>query len=129
MGREVRSSDFSDEELARVYDSIERLVWHVPPDAPPEIEREARAFADGRPRPTPGELREHIEHAVTVARGWDDPDNPRIMLHAAIKSYYLLSWLGHLAERERHGLDLSLGYRVSFTPNFRTAADPDPGPG
>ncbi len=123
MPREITPEDFSDDDLTRVFEGVTRLVWSAQTDLPEWVHREADAFAADPPRATPDELREHIGHAVTVARGWDDPDDRRTMLHSALKSFYLIKWLERLVGRNHGGRpDLSLAYRVSFTPAFTTNA-------
>ena len=121
MSKEVHNTDFTDEELTRFFESVSRLTWSSITPVPAWVGEQADAFGRSPPRPTPAELRQHIDHAVAVARGWDDPDNKKVMLHAAIKSFYLIRWLEHLQKHSSKRTDLAMGYRVNFTPNVANA--------
>ena len=124
MPPEVKSSDFSDEDFDRFFNRVTALKASVVGNPPQWIRREAEAFAKRNPRPDYDELRQHIDHSVAVARGWDHPWDRHEMFSMAVKSYYLLAWLNHLQQAvlndypERARLDLSYAYKMSFTPMF-----------
>ncbi len=118
---DVSGADYSDEEINAFFDAVKSLRWTSTQRVPMWVQKEADAFARRRPRPTPEALRLHIDHAVHVARGWDHPNDHGLMFSAAVKSFYLLSWLDHLQRHEPSGearsqLDVSLGLKVSFMP-------------
>lgn len=136
MAREVSPDDFTDDYLQGLFDDVSRLVWTSADKVPAWIEQEAEDFSRNPPRATPAEMRDHLQHAIFVARGWDDPDDRRTILHSALKAYYLIQWIGRLAHHQRNKtLDLSHAYKVSFAPTFKDATSidiapanrPDPG--
>lgn len=121
----VQQSDYQDAELEEFVTKIKRLSWkQVGTEPLPQwVADAANAFAEEAPRPDIEELRAHIDHSVEVARGWDDPHDRVVMLHSALKSYYLLKWLDFL---EHHApdavsgpvpVDVKWAARVSFTPS------------
>lgn len=123
MAKEVQPSDFSDEQLQAFIDATDRLEWVIvgAEDVPGWISEAAEAFSKDWPRPSIDELRLHIQHAVTVARGWDDPDHPKVMLHSALKSFIILAWLDYLEHHPPSGegpvpVDVKWATRVTFTP-------------
>jgi hypothetical protein len=119
MTREVKSSDFSDSEIDAFFDRVERLQWKGVSDPPEWLRTLADNFVATQPRPTPDEFRLHIEHTVTIASGWDDPDDHRIMFHTAVKAFYLTRWIEYLYHRTGDAnLDIGLAMRASFTPEF-----------
>lgn len=124
---EVKGIDFSDEEFGRFFESVERLEWKETAPTDESIHRAAEAFSRDPPMPGHDQMRSHIDHSVTVSRGWDHPYDRRLMFDTAVKSFYILAWLEYLQEQGRGDggqskpVDLTLGVKVTFTPVFRGA--------
>lgn len=119
--RIVRSTDFSDELIRDFFDAMDRLEPRFIRDVPDWVRKAAEEFAATLPKPEPDELRQHIEHAVTVARGWDDPDDPQVMFHTAVKAYYTLKWfefIHHHAEKMQKEPGTMLLVDTTFAPHF-----------
>ena len=121
MPSEVKGDQFSEEDLTRFFDQVERLKWEESEPTSEAIRREAEAFARSNPRPDLHTLRSHVDHAVATARGWDHPGDRAMMLDAAVEAFYILAWLDHLQERCRQTgdgsqIDLDLGVKITFTP-------------
>lgn len=121
MSPEVRGADFGDDELLRFFESVERLTWTSPGEPPEWVVTEAERFAASPPVPSPEALREQVDQAVAIARGWDHPDDRTQMLHAGIKAFYLLRWMDWVMDHHPHR-DRAAAYRVRFTPVFRDPA-------
>jgi hypothetical protein len=121
MGRIVRADDFTNEELQAVLDHIDHLDYFVENGTPQWVQQEAEKFSAPNPKPSVDELRAQITATVHSSMGWDDPHDREKMLHAAIKSFYLLWWIDHLdrAGREK-GLNgaVQLAMKVNFNPKF-----------
>lgn len=119
--RIVSSTDFSDELIRDFFGAIDRLEPRFIGDVPDWARQAAEEFASTLPKPEPAELRQHIEHAVAVARGWDDPDDPQVMFHTAVKSYYTLKWFEFVherAEQMQKEPGKALLVDTSFAPHF-----------
>lgn len=126
MHQEVRSSQFTDEQLKTFLDGIQRVFWTSARESKLTdwLRDQANTFADSLPRPTIDEFRLHIDRSVAVARGWDDPEDTKIMVHSALKSFYLVAWIEHLHRTapELNPQTLMAAVAIAFTPVFHSAA-------
>ena len=121
MQAEVKSSDFTDQQIDRFFDAVTHVQVEVLEDVPPWLHETAQELAAQLPRPTPNELRLHIDHAVAVARGWDEPYDRKTMFDTAVKSFYILQWFERAHDRamEIEGeLDTRQIMDVTLSPRF-----------
>lgn len=121
MGQITRGEDFTDDQLNLFLGAIERLDFTIDPSTPGWVREEAAAYSRRNPKPSLRELRMFINHETLTSMGWDDPDDPRKMLHGALKMFYTLDWLEHLrraAERGKQVAEIQLALKVKLTPNF-----------
>lgn len=115
------ASDFGDDELEQFIASVSRLAWTAAGEVPAWVRDEAERFAASPPVPSPEEMRERIQQAAALPKGWEHADDRAGMLHVGIVSFYLLRWIDRIADGHPHR-DRTPAYRVRFTPVLESGA-------